>query len=299
MSSSRVDQIAAAVLYEGYILYPYRPSVKNRQRWTFGGLYPKAYSEAQANGDAWTMQTECLVVGNERTRITAKVRFLHLMDRTVGELTRPIRIWPQDREPEFRTVESLRIGDKIWQRWQEAVEQEVILDESDLISLAEKPRRQTFTFPLRRLLEPLRGSSGAVVGVVVRKQQIVEGAIELTAASIGDGLIKLTVRIFNHTSLGDAARKSHDEALLHSLVSTHSIFGVRDGEFISLTDPPDRWRKAPAMCRNIGMWPVLVGEEGQKDTMLAAPIILYDYPQIAPESPGEFFDRRFPQSLIA
>jgi len=40
MNQTIVDQIAAAVLYEGYMLYPYRPSVKNRQRWTFGGLYP-------------------------------------------------------------------------------------------------------------------------------------------------------------------------------------------------------------------------------------------------------------------
>ncbi len=38
-----VRSIADAVMYEGYMLYPYRPSsVKNRQRWTFGGLYPEA-----------------------------------------------------------------------------------------------------------------------------------------------------------------------------------------------------------------------------------------------------------------
>ena len=34
----------------------------------------------------------------------------------------------------------------------------------------------------------------------------------------------------------------------------------------------------------------MVGEEGQKDTVLASPIILYDYPQVAPESPGDFLD---------
>ena len=46
MNRALVDPIADAVLYEGYILYPYRPSVKNRQRWTFGGLYPEAYCQA-------------------------------------------------------------------------------------------------------------------------------------------------------------------------------------------------------------------------------------------------------------
>ena len=47
MSYDAVEQIAQAVLYEGYLLYPYRAlAVKNRQRWNFGGLYPQAYSEA-------------------------------------------------------------------------------------------------------------------------------------------------------------------------------------------------------------------------------------------------------------
>lgn len=35
-------------------------------------------------------------------------------------------------------------------------------------------------------------------------------------------------------------------------------------------------------------WPVLVGSEG--DSILSSPIILYDYPQIAPESPVSLFD---------
>ena len=48
MSTPAVEKIANAVLYEGYLLYPYRASaVKNRQRWNFGVVYPRAYSEAQ------------------------------------------------------------------------------------------------------------------------------------------------------------------------------------------------------------------------------------------------------------
>jgi hypothetical protein len=45
-----------------------------------------------------------------------------------------------------------------------------------------------------------------------------------------------------------------------------------------------------AACTNASLWPVLVGGDGQRDTLLASPIILYDYPQIAPESPGDLFD---------
>ena len=60
MSAEMVRKIADAVLYEGYMLYPYRPSnVKNRQRWTFGGLYPEACAEA--NGDRTSLQAEVLV----------------------------------------------------------------------------------------------------------------------------------------------------------------------------------------------------------------------------------------------
>src|SRR5205085_9789705 len=65
---------------------------------------------------------------------------------------------------------------------------------------------------------------------------------------------------------------------------------VRGGQFISLLTPPEELREIAAGCRNIGVWPVLVGETDERHTMLASPIILYDYPQVAPESTGDFFD---------
>src|SRR6202453_1956660 len=93
MNAPLVDQIANAVLYEGYLLYPYRPAVKNRQRWTFGGLYPRAYSEAHSGSDAWRMQTECLVRGTDSTTLKVEVRFLHLIDRSIGKLEPPREDW--------------------------------------------------------------------------------------------------------------------------------------------------------------------------------------------------------------
>ena len=77
---------------------------------------------------------------------------------------------------------------------------------------------------------------------------------------------------------------------MQSLAATHAVLVVQRGKFVSLTDPPEIFREATAACRNIGVWPVLVGRPGEQDTMLASPIILYDYPQIAPESPGDLFD---------
>jgi hydrogenase maturation protease len=77
MNTKHVDAIAKAVLYEGYMLYPYRPSsVKNRQRFNFGVLYQKSYSEAQTGSDAWSMQTECLVQGDLVPVVELKLRSL-------------------------------------------------------------------------------------------------------------------------------------------------------------------------------------------------------------------------------
>src|SRR3984957_12997526 len=107
MNQALVDRIVQALLYEGYILYPYRPSTKNRQRWTFGGLYPEPYCR-QGRGDAWSQQTECLVVGDIETTFEVVVRFLHLTARQVGAFDPPLAAWSEGEEPSSRPVESLR-----------------------------------------------------------------------------------------------------------------------------------------------------------------------------------------------
>jgi hydrogenase maturation protease len=289
MSRALVERVAEAVLYEGYLLYPYRPSVKNRQRWTFGGLCPEAYCLAHGGSEAWSSTTECLVAGGPETALEATVRFLHLIDRRVGELTPHLPEWPTTGEPAFRLMEALQVGDRLYHPWQEAGERTVPLGSVGLGELAARPRRSTFTFPGWRWLEPVRGEK-EVVGVLVREQQPIEGAVEACAAAVAEGLFRVTLRVFNRTLLANAGGVSRDEALLRSLVSTHAILTVRGGEFVSLLEPPDAWREHTACCRNVGTWPVLVGEPGQKDTMLSSPIILYDYPQVAPESPGDLFD---------
>ncbi|HEX7177513.1 MAG TPA: hypothetical protein VF240_19800 [Pyrinomonadaceae bacterium] len=293
MNLERVEKIANAVLYEGYILYPYRSSsVKNQQRWNFGALCPPAYSEAQGGTESCQMQTECLVEGAEHAALDVKVRFLHLLTREVRRLTTPLPELPEGAEPDFQRVAAMEVGGRIYQTWQEAVEREVDLPGINLSKLDAEGQRQTFTFPSKQETEPLRESDGQTVGVLVRKQQLIEGAIEVVAEQAREGLFKVTVRILNLTPLEDAATRSRDEALMRSLVSTHTILGVREGggEFVSLLEPPEAFREIAASCRNTGTWPVMVGEEGARDCMLSSPIILYDYPQIAPESAGDLFD---------
>src|SRR5207244_6105762 len=85
-------------------------------------------------------------------------------------------------------------------------------------------------------------------------------------------------------------QRDRNVALMQSMVSTHLILGTEAGEFVSLLEPPTELQSFAADCRNVGVWPVLVGDPGERHTVLASPIILYDYPQIAPESAGDFFD---------
>jgi hydrogenase maturation protease len=284
MNIELVEKIANAVLYEGYMLYPYRPTaVKNRQRFNFGSLSPRAYSVAQQGTEAWSMQTECLVVGHQNAEFDVKVRFLHLTMREVCKIQ-------EGAESTIKPVAMLEVDDQIFQTWQEAVEREVIAKTIKLSDLITQSQRTAFSFPPKQETEELRDSTGQLAGLIVRKRQAIEGSIEVEARHAADGLFKITARILNLTPMEEATEASRDEALMSALVSTHTILSVRDGQFVSLLDPPDEFRQIVASCNNVGTWPVLVGEEGDRDVMLSSPIILYDYPQIAPESSGDLFD---------
>jgi hypothetical protein len=291
MNASLVDAIVKAVLYEGYMLYPYRPSaVKNRQRFNFGVVYPRVYSEAQGNTDACAMQTECLVFGNDETQCQVHVRFLRMVARSIGKLRAPSSGLSSMTEGNVEKVERLEVAGKIFQAWQEAVEEVIEVTESNLSALSAQPMQWPFRLSAKQEKEAVRDESGLIVGVIVRHKASVAGIIELAAEQVRPGLFKLTTRISNDSRIDGAGPVTREDALTQSLVSAHTILEARAGEFISLADPPETCRDVALACKNVGTWPVLVGEEGQQDTMLSSPIILYDYPQIAPESPGDLFD---------
>jgi hydrogenase maturation protease len=241
MNAKLIEDIANAVLYEGYLLYPYRASaIKNRQRWNFGVLYPRAYADRQSGADAWSMRTECLVRTTEDVSPLVRVRFLHLI--------------AQDREG---------------QSWQGAMEREAVLPAVCLSELVSGTVRHSFAFP---------GGDN---------QRAIEMLVEREAEHLAKDVVKLRVTIYNNGEFNGAQR---EDALLQSLVSTHTILALEYGEFVSLLEPPDDLRDSAMRCDNVGTWPVLVGEAGTREAMLSSPVILYDYPQIAPESPGALFD---------
>lgn len=289
MNLAQVSKIVEAVLYEGYILYPYRPSaVKNQQRWSFGGVYPRAYSQAHGGAEPYSLQTQCLLQGTPQTVLQMQVRFLHLIDREVGALPQPLPELAAGVEPPTHGVGLLEIGDRRYFPWQEAREQTLAVARLGLDELLDAPQRLPFAVAGGREVEPVRDATGAVVALLVRTWQALTGHVELTAEPVAADVFRITVRVENLTQVtGDLAR---EQALRHALVSTHTILGLEQGAFISLLDPPSPLREAAACCDNIGAWPVLVGEPGQTDTLFSSSIILYDYPRIAPESPGSLFD---------
>ncbi|HMF76891.1 MAG TPA: hypothetical protein VK604_14620 [Bryobacteraceae bacterium] len=125
------------------------------------------------------------------------------------------------------------------------------------LRLATLPERHAFTFP------PM------------------DGAVEFESVAAGERAFRFTVRILN---------LSEGRETDSSMLAAHTLLAVYDGAFVSLLDPPEEYRAAAAACSNIATWPVLAGREGERSLMLSSPIILYDYPQIAPESAGDFFD---------
>lgn len=291
MNLRAADQIAKAVLYEGYMLYPYRPSsVKNQQRWNFGVLCPPSYSAAEKGNEASTMQTECLVLGSSATALAVRVRFLQLVGRTIGELRTPASGLAADQVPEYRLVERLAVDGRIHQGWQEAVEREVGLPGCSLEALGRGPLSQAIVFPRERRYEFLRDAAGLVVGVTIREHEALAGVVTLTGEAVEDQVFKIRVHIRNTTAFASTSGTRREEALSSSLVSVHTVLGVENGSFVSQFAPPERLVERVARCTNVGTWPVLVGVEGESDTMLSSPIILYDYPQIAPESAGDLFD---------
>lgn len=290
MNLDRAEKIAEAVLYEGYMLYPYRPSsVKNQHRWNFGVLYPPHYCEQQVGADRWSMQTECLLKTGSSTRVTVKVRFLQIIQRCVGRLQAPFAAGLEENDPAIDFVDSIEVAGRVHQPWQEATEREFVYRDLDPQSL--HCSVSTFSIPEGRTVELLRDEHGLATGAIVRKWRSLKGSVEIESESCRDGIVRFRVQVCNLTG-GDPQASveapSREAILLDSLVSSHTILFPENGEFISLLEPPVCFEDLVARCNNIGTWPVLAGDDGS--CVLSSPIILYDYPQIAPESAGNLFD---------
>lgn len=281
MTLEQAREVADAILYEGYVLYPYRASAqKNRLRWQFGVLAPRAFAEIDPSED-WRSQTECLLVPARDCAVRVDVRFLQLQMRSVEERV-DIDV--------FRNVESLHVAEATHIPWDEAVEQQVSATFA-LFDLLAGEVSMPIEIADHRDFETVLDGSGGVAGRIVRERRRISGRIRASAARADETDDVVTLRLVTeNTTPMETDGAERDDALALSLLSAHTLMGVTRGSFLSSMDPPEWSRHVAERCENIGTFPVLMGDPGTNDVMLSSRIILSDHPGIAPESPGDLYD---------
>ncbi|WP_093841750.1 hypothetical protein [Streptomyces aidingensis] len=312
----RLRPVADAVLYEGYLLYPYRrSSPKNRVRWQFGILAPRVWAERNGpltpsvagSAESWFQQTECLfrTAGDPAGAVVrVRLRRLQLQHKGVERRTDDGGYAPAGSlEPEA--------GGAVHLTFDEAVERETEFT-AELAALCDGAGR-TFRAdaPGGTEIEPLPDDSGRVV----RRRLPVGARTTLTAEPLdaARGLYRLRVRTENTTAAPDITVDTpREQVLRRSLIACHTFLGGTGVSFLSLTDPPE-WAAGHARrCRNLYTFPVLAqgaagGEPdghdrdpdpgpgpgpgpGREGLLLSSPILLPDHPSVAPESPGDLCD---------
>jgi hydrogenase maturation protease len=271
------QKVADAVLYEGYMLYPYRRSaMKNRQRWSFGILYPPAYDEVSSGTERSAMHSECLLKISGTVTLHVQLRFLHLVLRKGARQCEPASGVPASSLGDLPGSES----------WDEGMERSL---EFKVALPAASSQSFRFSFPGSFETESMRSGNTQETSANCRTQHGVNGTVSVLSQAIRENVLKITIDVANQTILPSDATE-RETALLRSLLSAHTILSLSAGKFVSLMDPSEELREAASGCKNDGNFPVLLGEPSTADMMLCSPIILYDYPQIAPESAGDFYD---------
>jgi hypothetical protein len=287
--------VADAVLFEGYVLYPYRASArKNQIRWQFGVLAPSRWAEADGS-ERSANRTEVLVDPGPSPTLRVRIRFLQVQERRI-EAAAP--------GGGFVPVEALPAGGVTHVDFAEAIEHEIDLPALALLPVAQAHAVMPVAVEGGCDEEPITDDDGIVLGRAVRRRAPIAGLVRLVAHwAAGPGaLLKVSVDVENTVDDDDIAA-DRDVAMRRSLVAVHTLLAVDDGVFVSLLDPPDYAAEAAADCRSEGSYPVLVGPPGATDptadVVLSSPIILYDHPAVAPESQGDMFDATEIDEILA
>ncbi|HLX48922.1 MAG TPA: hypothetical protein VKS82_11370 [Streptosporangiaceae bacterium] len=290
-------QVADAILYEGYLLYPYRKSAqKNRARFQFGVLMPPAYATVDACEPS-ASQAEFLVECRPGAELWVLIRFLHLRRRIV-----------QGVDPvtgRLRETARLLVDGTEYTRWDEATDREhrIVASVDELLAAgaaggdaagdgAEGGSAElAIHVEAGQESEDITDAAGSVVGRLIHRWDTLDAmaGVHLERLPGPYGVLRCRVRVENRSQPA-AELRNRDDGLRCALISAHALIGAEDGTFLSMTDPPEWASKLVAECTNTGMWPVLAGPRDCGNLMMASPIILYDHPEIAPESAGDLFD---------
>jgi hypothetical protein len=275
-------RVADAILYEGYLLYPYHKSAqKNQVRFQFGVLMPPGYATVDAFEPS-SSQTECLLECADDAEVRVLVRFLQLQRRTVQAVS------PENGE--LHDVGTLYVDGTEYTSWDEATEREQRITAVVSALLAEE-KVVEFHLGTGESVEDLTDCRGRKAGCLVRQWSGLDGVVRLRADRVAGPYqaLKLRLQVENHTTPPEEFRTRSD-GLRHALIAAHSLIGVPGGTFLSMTDAPEWAAPEIAACQNVGTWPVLAGPQDCRDLMLSSPVILYDHPEIAAESAGDLFD---------
>jgi hypothetical protein len=279
---AQARQVADAILYEGYLLYPYRQTAqKNQARFQFGVLMPPAY-RAVDDCELSACQTECLLECPDAAQVRVLVRFLQLRHRIVQALA--------PGTGELHDVATLSVAGVEYTTWDEAAEREqwAAVPVTELLS---QDRNVEFHVGAGEASDDLVDSAGQQAGRLVHRWTGISGVIRMSVQRLAGpyGALRLQVRVENGT-IPETSMRSRDDGLQHAMIGTHALIWVPGGKFLSMTEPPEWAAAEVAECVNVGTWPVLAGPPDCRDLLLSSPVILYDHPEIAAESAGELFD---------
>jgi hypothetical protein len=268
-----VEDITRTVLYEGYSLFPYhRGALKNQKPIPFGVVFPEAYTVYNPHAHSCS-QTECIITGTEDAVVNITVRFLHLLKTKIEN--------PGNGNSTDKKNSEISPGTG----WQ-TIERKLSSGELSIPRLTKRTKVIPVTFG--KLNENKIITYDNINAKQLTVASALDGSILISAACIRNNTYRITVRITNKTSIKYASKKTRDQVLSQSFLSTHTILNVENAEFISSQNPGDAWKNCTDECMNINSWPILIDEHNH--TMLSSPIILYDHPKINPQSSGDLFD---------
>jgi hypothetical protein len=237
------------------------PMEMSRQFLARGGIYPRGWPQGRSK-----LRAECLIEG-----LDPSIEVTACLQQTVER-----QVLDHNDEP----VESLVVAGKRYASRQETAEREVQIaalpDRTACIKTAGSKRAE--------LVE-----NGSTAGALMWHWESLHCTVEAWIEELESGLHRARVEVANRLEWDATEQESAQMRTLHAV---HVLMHSPDGAFVSLADPPPHLRKHAMECHNEGLWPVPVGEAGDRRTMLAAPVRLEDYPDIAIESGGHSFARR-------
>lgn len=257
--------VADAVLYEGYLLYPYRASApKNQVRWQWGVLMPP---EAVAIDDSERAAIRAdLVIDGTAAQADVVVRFLHVVERRI-------------HDADGREVDRLETPDATYVPFDEATEREVVLT----VPL-DAAFSGGFEIAGEQWTEPIPGGRGTLVRTC--RPLSLEVSTEARTPEAPCPVTVLTILVQN-TSTGHLGA-DRPAWLRQALVACHLLVTAEDARFLSMTDPPQWASGIVAECASDGVYCILADPDDR--IVLASPIVLPDHAELAAESTSNFFD---------